>query len=285
MCLGLAGDFRGARGARRGRPGRDRRAGARAWSRACVSWALLDTLEWVQRGGRIGLASAFLGTMLAIKPILHMKDGKAGADGAGAHQAQGDAAPGRTGRGFGPLDALAVVHGDAPDEAEKLISMLDAMYPARTDPDLAHRRRAGRPCRPSCGRASAACSRSWPDARPRAGRRRSPEAGRVVRSFCVPKIVEKQCLKQRILAKILQLEEHKGFQDTAVGGGMAAYAESWASAGARPHDPLAEELIEAIRGTLAPYTSKAAAAAKLRLRRAHDLLGRLAAGGTRQARR
>src|SRR5690242_4561586 len=28
---------------------------------------LLDTLEWVQRGGRLGLASAFLGTMLAIK--------------------------------------------------------------------------------------------------------------------------------------------------------------------------------------------------------------------------
>jgi fatty acid-binding protein DegV len=31
--------------------------------------------------------------------------------------------------GLGPLDALAVVHGDAPDEAEKLISMLEPVYP------------------------------------------------------------------------------------------------------------------------------------------------------------
>ncbi len=36
---------------------------------------LLDTLEYLQKGGRIGAAQAVLGTMLSIKPILGIKDG------------------------------------------------------------------------------------------------------------------------------------------------------------------------------------------------------------------
>ncbi len=39
------------------------------------SFFLLDTLENLQRGGRIGKASAVLGTMLSIKPILAIRDG------------------------------------------------------------------------------------------------------------------------------------------------------------------------------------------------------------------
>ena len=35
----------------------------------------MDTLEYLQRGGRIGRASAFLGTILSIKPILGLSDG------------------------------------------------------------------------------------------------------------------------------------------------------------------------------------------------------------------
>ena len=35
----------------------------------------LDTLEYLQKGGRIGRASALLGTVLSIKPILHVEDG------------------------------------------------------------------------------------------------------------------------------------------------------------------------------------------------------------------
>ncbi len=36
----------------------------------------LDTLEYLKRGGRIGGASAFLGTMLRIKPVLQIRDGR-----------------------------------------------------------------------------------------------------------------------------------------------------------------------------------------------------------------
>jgi DegV family protein with EDD domain len=38
-------------------------------------FAVLDTLEYVKRGGRIGAARAFLGNMLSVKPIIAIKDG------------------------------------------------------------------------------------------------------------------------------------------------------------------------------------------------------------------
>ncbi len=37
---------------------------------------VLDTLEYVRRGGRIGRARAFLGTMLRVKPLLYIRDGE-----------------------------------------------------------------------------------------------------------------------------------------------------------------------------------------------------------------
>ena len=36
----------------------------------------VDSLEWLHRGGRIGTAAAMLGTALAVKPLLHLADGK-----------------------------------------------------------------------------------------------------------------------------------------------------------------------------------------------------------------
>jgi DegV family protein with EDD domain len=38
---------------------------------------LVDTLEYLQKGGRIGKAAALLGSLLKIKPILSMEDGEA----------------------------------------------------------------------------------------------------------------------------------------------------------------------------------------------------------------
>lgn len=39
----------------------------------------LDTLEYLRRGGRIGTASALIGALLGIKPILKLEDGRLGA--------------------------------------------------------------------------------------------------------------------------------------------------------------------------------------------------------------
>ncbi len=43
---------------------------------ACASIAVLDTLEFLQRGGRIGRARAMLGTALKVKPLLEVRDGQ-----------------------------------------------------------------------------------------------------------------------------------------------------------------------------------------------------------------
>lgn len=37
---------------------------------------VVETLEYLRRGGRIGSAAAFLGTALAVKPLLHVEDGR-----------------------------------------------------------------------------------------------------------------------------------------------------------------------------------------------------------------
>ncbi len=39
-------------------------------------WFLVDTLKYLAKGGRIGGAEAFLGSMLAIKPLLQVENGK-----------------------------------------------------------------------------------------------------------------------------------------------------------------------------------------------------------------
>ena len=43
----------------------------------CYLFGLLDTLDYLVKGGRIGKAQAFLGSLLNIKPLLTVKDGEA----------------------------------------------------------------------------------------------------------------------------------------------------------------------------------------------------------------
>lgn len=38
--------------------------------------ALLDTLEYVKKGGRLGTVAAAFGTLLSIKPVLTVENGK-----------------------------------------------------------------------------------------------------------------------------------------------------------------------------------------------------------------
>ena len=51
---------------------------AAAAKRATMTSAFfyLDTLEYLRRGGRIGSAEAFLGSALAVKPLLHLVEGR-----------------------------------------------------------------------------------------------------------------------------------------------------------------------------------------------------------------
>jgi DegV family protein with EDD domain len=40
------------------------------------AWVYVDTLEYLHRGGRIGAAATFLGSALAVKPLLQLVDGR-----------------------------------------------------------------------------------------------------------------------------------------------------------------------------------------------------------------
>lgn len=48
----------------------------RSTAAASSTWLCVDTLEHLRRGGRIGAASALVGTALAIKPILAVREGR-----------------------------------------------------------------------------------------------------------------------------------------------------------------------------------------------------------------
>jgi DegV family protein with EDD domain len=49
---------------------------ARETAAATRTLFVVDTLEYLRRGGRIGSAAAVLGSALAVKPVLHVQDGR-----------------------------------------------------------------------------------------------------------------------------------------------------------------------------------------------------------------
>ena len=78
LALGLTALF-AARMARRGLSAPDIRARVEAMRERTHSLFVVDTLEYLARGGRIGKARALLGGILGIKPILGLVDGEVGA--------------------------------------------------------------------------------------------------------------------------------------------------------------------------------------------------------------
>jgi DegV family protein with EDD domain len=102
-----------------------------AGAAATHTWFYVDTLEHLRRGGRIGAAAALFGTALAVKPLLHVVDGKIAplekvrtASKAVARLEDLAAA----GAGDGAVD-VAVHHLAAPDKADALAERLRARIP------------------------------------------------------------------------------------------------------------------------------------------------------------
>ena len=65
-----------ARAAAAGADARTVAEAARVTAAATCTFFVVDTLEHLRRGGRIGSAAALLGTALAVKPVLHVQDGR-----------------------------------------------------------------------------------------------------------------------------------------------------------------------------------------------------------------
>ena len=77
--------------------------------------AMLDTLEHLVKGGRIGGARALVGQVLSIKPLLELKDGIVAEAGRQRTKAKALTAIAEVTRSHAPLYRLAIVHGDSPD--------------------------------------------------------------------------------------------------------------------------------------------------------------------------
>jgi DegV family protein with EDD domain len=91
--------------------------------------ALLDTLRYVEMGGRVNRAQAMIGTMLDLKPILQMADGEI--RGVDRVRTRSRAVPRLVEllRRDLPVEHLAVMHAQAPDDAERIRSQLAAELP------------------------------------------------------------------------------------------------------------------------------------------------------------
>jgi DegV family protein with EDD domain len=94
--------------------------------------ALVETLAFLQRGGRIGRAAALAGTLLSVKPILSIRDGEVAPvervrtmNGALRRLVELAVA-------LGPVERLGVVDSDAEANATEVERQLRAHYPDLT---------------------------------------------------------------------------------------------------------------------------------------------------------
>ena len=88
-----------------------------------------DTLEYLRKGGRIGGAQAFLGTILQIKPILHFYEGKVEAfDKVRTMKKAMERIVQELPQSTEALYA-AVLHAGAPKRAEKMIELVQEQLP------------------------------------------------------------------------------------------------------------------------------------------------------------
>ena len=74
--------------------------------------AVLDTLEFLKRGGRVGGARAFLGTLLSVKPILEVKDSRVVAVEQPRTFARAKERLGQLVAALGPLEAVGIAKSD-----------------------------------------------------------------------------------------------------------------------------------------------------------------------------
>lgn len=96
---------------------------ARDLSSRSVVWGVLDTLENLRKGGRIGGAKALLASALAIKPVIEVRDGVV--EQAGKQRTRTKALAFLVERlaAEGEVDHLAVLHADCSD-VDEFVAML-----------------------------------------------------------------------------------------------------------------------------------------------------------------
>ena len=88
-----------------------------------------DTLEYLRRGGRIGTAQAFLGSMLKVNPIITIKDGYTEAVARTRSREKAIDYLCDFAMSFPHIEEMAIEHAATPDEAEMLVERLSSKLP------------------------------------------------------------------------------------------------------------------------------------------------------------
>ncbi len=86
----------------------------------------VDTLEYLQRGGRIGKAAAMLGSMLNLKPVLRVDEGQIVPFERTRTRRRALQGLVEFGRGLPRSERVAVVHSSTPEDAAQLAAELGA---------------------------------------------------------------------------------------------------------------------------------------------------------------
>jgi len=88
-----------------------------------------DTLEYLRRGGRIGKAQAFLGSMLKINPLITLRDGVVEPAGRTRSRAKAIDRLYDFAASYSHIEQMAVEDTACPDDAEALVERLGAIFP------------------------------------------------------------------------------------------------------------------------------------------------------------
>ncbi len=112
-----------ARAAQEGRPLEEVAAHARDLAARTRVWGALDTLENLKKGGRIGGAKAMLASVLSIKPIVEVRNGKVEEGGKQRTRSRALAFLVDKLRSYGEVDDLAVLQADC-DDVDEFVAML-----------------------------------------------------------------------------------------------------------------------------------------------------------------
>lgn len=94
-------------------------------------FGVVDTLEYLHKGGRIGMATALLGSLLKVKPIVGLRDGVTHP----IERVRGDRQKAfdrlcEMVSSYGSISSLAIAHTTAEEEMERLAARLAQFFPS-----------------------------------------------------------------------------------------------------------------------------------------------------------
>lgn len=88
-----------------------------------------DTLEYLKRGGRIGKAQAFLGSILKVNPLITLRDGVVEPAGRTRSRAKAIDRLCEFAMSYSHIEEIAIEEATTPNEAERIAERLSAKFP------------------------------------------------------------------------------------------------------------------------------------------------------------